>query len=276
MTAVGPAGRAVARRYVELLQGCLSRELFLAEEPHDVRLPDDLRQSLLPRLRENDWRLVTVGGDAERRGVGHDWPPFAETMVGRRRLDNLVDCLVDVLDSEVPGDVIETGVWRGGSAILMRGVLAAWADPTRRVWVADSFQGVPPPDPDRYPADRDVRLSGIPTLEVSAEAVRANFARYDLLDDRVLFLEGWFKDTLPDAPIESLALMRLDGDLYESTMDALKALYPKLSPGGYVIVDDYGGIEACRQAVTDYRAEHRITEPIHEVDWTGVYWQRQE
>ncbi len=88
------------------------------------------------------------------------------------------------------------------------------------------------------------------------------------------FLEGWFRDTLPNAPIESLAVIRLDGDLYESTTDALAALYPKLSPGGFVIVDDYGAFEPCRRAVDDYRATRGIDDAIEEVDWTGVCWRR--
>ena len=270
-----PADAALAGRYIELLIGCLSRELFIAEEAHDVRLDSEMAAQLIPRLRANQWRLVSIGGDPAGRSEGRDWPPFAETMIGRRRLDNLVDCVTNVLHDDVPGDLIETGVWRGGSTILMRGILAAWADRGRRVWVADSFQGVPPPDADRYPADRNVRLDGIATLEVSMESVQDNFARYGLLDEQVAFLPGWFKDTLSAAPIESLAVMRLDGDLYESTMDALVALYPKLSVGGYVIVDDYGGIEACRQAVTDYREAEGIAEPVVAVDWTGVYWRRE-
>ena len=270
-----PADPRRASRDIELLKGCLSRELFIAEEPHDVRLGPNVGEDLLAQLRTNRWRVVSIGGDVEGRREGRDWPPFAETMIGRRRLDNLVDCVTSALRDDVPGDLIETGVWRGGSTILMRGVLAAWGDGERRVWVADSFEGVPPPDAERYPADREVRLDGIATLEVSLEAVRANFDRYGLLDDQVVFLPGWFKDTLADAPIEALSVMRLDGDLYESTMDALRALYPKLSIGGYVIVDDYGGIDACRQAVSDYRRDEGISEPIRSVDWTGVYWRRE-
>jgi O-methyltransferase len=269
-----PADPALAARYIELLKGCLSRQLFIDEEPHDVDLDAAGVNQLLPSLRANRWRLVSIGGDPDRRLVGHDWPPFAETMIGNRRLDNLIECVTDVLSRDVPGDLIETGVWRGGSTILMRGLLAAWAEVGRRVWVADSFQGVPPPNAEHYPADREVRLDGIPVLEVSMQEVRENFARYGLLDDQVVFLPGWFKDTLASAPIDALSVMRLDGDLYESTMDALVALYPKLSVGGYVIVDDYGGIEACRQAVTDYRRGEGITDPVQTVDWTGVYWRR--
>ena len=155
----------------------------------------------------------------------------------------------------------------------MRGVLRTLGDPDRRVWVADSFEGLPVPDA-RYPADDGLDWSHVEVLKVGADAVRANFERYGLLDDRVRFLEGWFADTLPDAPIEQIAVLRLDGDLYGSTMDALSALEPKVSPGGFVVIDDYGGWEPCRAAVQDYRWDHGITAPIRTVDWTGVWWRK--
>jgi O-methyltransferase len=209
------------------------------------------------------------------REFGLDWPARAETMVGRRRLGHVGRCVADVLERDVPGDLLEAGVWRGGTTILMRGVLAAHGDTGRQVWVADSFAGLPKPDAAAFPADAGLDYSDHEQLSVGVQTVRENFARYGLLDDRVRFLVGWFKDTLPSAPVERLAVLRLDGDLYESTMDALQALYPKLSVGGYLIVDDYGALEACRRAVDDYRAAHGIDEPMHPVDWTGVYWRRE-
>jgi O-methyltransferase len=109
---------------------------------------------------------------------------------------------------------------------------------------------------------------------VSIDEVRSAFQKYGLLDDQVRFLKGWFKDTLPAAPIKQLAVVRLDGDMYESTMDGLVHLYPKLSPGGFLIVDDYGVVDSCRRAVEDYRRKHGIADPIMEIDGTGVYWQR--
>ncbi|MET0627409.1 MAG: TylF/MycF family methyltransferase [Acidimicrobiia bacterium] len=264
----------LATRYIELLQGCLSRSLFIDEEPHHARVGDALSSTQLATVREHDWEIVTIGGDRGERAEGRDWPPYAETMIGDRRLDNVVACVTELLADGIPGDLIETGAWRGGATILMRGILAAHGVTDRRVWVADSFEGLPAPDAARYPADEGVDLSGIDLLKVTAERVKANFERYGLLDDQVQFLEGWFRDTLPDAPIDSLALIRLDGDLYESTMDALTALYPKLSPGGFVIVDDYGAFEPCRQAISDYRDANGIDDPITEIDWTGVYWRR--
>ena len=104
------------------------------------------------------------------------------------------------------------------------------------------------------------------------ETVKANFDRFDLLDARVEFLPGWFKDTLPDAGIGQIALLRADGDLYESTIQILDNLYDKVAPGGFVIIDDYKSWPPCKKAVDEFRARHGIDAPIHDVDWTGVYW----
>ena len=212
--------------------------------------------------------------DVQRRGEGRDWPPSAHTMIGLHRLNNLQECVETALRERVPGDLLEAGVWRGGASIFMRGVLQAHGVKDRRVWVADSFAGLPPPDPVKYPHDAGINLHEFSELAVSQERVKENFARYGLLDDQVRFLRGWFRDTLPTAPVERLAVLRLDGDLYESTTDTLTHLYPKLSVGGFVIVDDYGAVPACRQAVHDYRQAHDITDPVVQVDWTGVYWRR--
>jgi O-methyltransferase len=222
------------------------------------------------RLRGWSRRLART-----EREFGIGWPAHAETMSGLRRLDNAATCVARVVHNRVPGDLLEAGVWRGGTTILMRAVLAAYDDDVRKVWVADSFQGLPKPDAEAFPADAGLDFTAHENLSVGVQQVRANFARYGLLDDRVEFLAGWFKDTLPNAPVDRLAVLRLDGDLYESTMDALQALYPKLSVGGYCIIDDYGAFSACRRAVDDYRAMHGITDEILPIDWTGAYWQRE-
>lgn len=109
---------------------------------------------------------------------------------------------------------------------------------------------------------------------MGVELVKHNFRRYGLLDDQVEFLVGWFKDTLPTAPIDRLAVLRLDGDMYESTRQAIEALYPRLSVGGYCIVDDYGDIPGCPQAIHDYRQANGITDEIVDVAGRGVFWRR--
>lgn len=213
--------------------------------------------------------------NVQTRAVGRDWPPTAHTMIGLERLNNVQHCVETVLKDNIPGDLCETGVWRGGATILMRGILQAHGVRDRLVWVADSFAGLPPPNVEKYPHDRGLNLHRFPQLAVSLEQVQANFARYGLLDRQVRFLEGWFRDTLPEAPIQSLAVLRLDGDLYESTMDALTHLYAKVSPGGFIIIDDYNDIAACRHAVNDFRTQQGIHEAIVPIDWTGVYWRRE-
>lgn len=274
-----------ALRYLELLKGCLSRELFFDQEVVDVLPTTQWKygdvDEFWAMLDRQGWRLVRSPDSLEDRITGRDYPPTAETMMGRARLDNLQELTTRVLGEGVPGDLVETGVWRGGGVALMSGVLAAYGDEDRRVWACDSFQGLPEPDVERYPMDGTLVINDPGTkylmdkvLAVSVEEVRRNIARYGLLHDRINFLEGWFSETLPTAPIDQIALLRLDGDLYESTMDVLVHLEPKVSPGGFVIIDDYNGLEACSAAVTDYRAEHGIDDPIHEIDWTGVWWRK--
>jgi macrocin-O-methyltransferase TylF-like protien len=205
----------------------------------------------------------------------------ALTMVPAARLNNVQRCLEDVIKNEVPGDVIETGVWRGGTAIFIKAILRAYNADDRNVWVADSFEGLPKPDASQFPVEAQAHDSKIMQdvyhhFAVNLEDVKQNFDRFGLLDDGVKFLKGWFKDTLPSAPITQLAVARLDGDYYESTMDSLVNLYHKVSPGGFVIIDDYGQDDwtYCRKAVDEFRTERGITEPMIRVDSTCHFWQK--
>lgn len=208
------------------------------------------------------------------RAEGRDWPSRAHSMIGVKRLENLRALTETALAEGVPGDLIETGVWRGGACILMRGLLAAHGVADRKVIVADSFEGLPPPDAERFPADAGDTHHAYRELAIPLEAVQAHFAAYGLLDSQVEFLKGWFSDTLPTLAGRRFALIRLDGDMYQSTIEALENLYDLLSPGGFVIIDDYGAIPACKTAVDQFRAERAIAEPMHEVDWTGVWWRK--
>jgi len=205
---------------------------------------------------------------------GKHWPLIGETMIGLKRLDNIQYCVEKVLKNNIPGDFIETGVWRGGASIFMRALLKINNVENRNIWVADSFEGLPKPDVKKYPQDRGDMYHIVDYLKVSLDQVKENFKKYGMLDDRVKFLQGWFKDTLSMAPIEKLAIMRLDGDMYQSTWEALNNLYPKLQKGGHCIIDDYA-LETCKQAVDDFRASNNIKSKIHEIDWTGIYWEKE-
>jgi O-methyltransferase len=231
----------------------------------------DLLSNVLDRV---GLELITRSNrtDEERR-VGTSWPRCAHTMIGEMRLDNLQRCVERVLDDSVPGDLMEAGVWRGGACILMAAVLAARGVTDRRVFVADSFQGLPPPDAKKYPQDAGDRHHERQYLRVTRSEVEENFRRYGLLSDQIVFLQGWFSETLPPAPIDRLAVLRVDGDMYGSTMDVLVNMYPKLAPGGFCVIDDYA-LPACRRATDDFRRMNEIASGLTEIDWTGVFWRK--
>ncbi|HEX8521924.1 MAG TPA: TylF/MycF/NovP-related O-methyltransferase [Tepidisphaeraceae bacterium] len=288
---------SAADRYLELLKKSLLNELYIENEARLIymllciisrqvveeevirdisRLRPEMVEQIRKARREGTpaftWKIPAEGGGTQAVNL-RDVTEFYHTMIGRPRIDNIHQLLNRVVSEGVAGDLIETGVWRGGATIFMRGFLAAHDIGERNVWVADSFAGLPDPT---LPEDQGIDFSADvhPILAISKEEVADLFARYDLLDDRVKFLEGWFKDTLPAAPIEKLALMRLDGDLYESTRDALVNLYDRLSPGGFVIIDDYGDFEGCRRAVDEFRQQRDITSTLTKIDWSAVWWQK--
>lgn len=237
--------------YLDLLKRCLTRTIF-----PDQRYGPDITKPL--------------PFDLDLRRVGRDWPTEAVTMVGLERLNTLQNAVESVIAEGIAGDLVECGVWRGGASILMRATLEACGDTGRSVWLYDSFQGLPRPND---PTDLDL-TDLTPYLGVSLDQVKKNFELFKLLDTRVNFVQGWFNDTLPVAQVQKIAVLRLDGDMYESTMVALQSLYPKLSSGGYLIIDDFGALPQCQRAVNDFRAKNGITSHIFLVDWTGAYWRK--
>jgi hypothetical protein len=234
---------------------------------------DLICDSLIGRLNQDPPlpRSEIRNYDEDYRANGWDWPSAAPSMIGARRMRNLRGECERVIAEGVPGDFMETGVWRGGACMMMRAVLKAYGIADRRVIAADSFAGLPPPS-DGLEADADSYLHNYAEFAVSLDEVKAAFARYGLLDEQVVFLEGLFKDTLPSAPVRALAVLRLDADMYESTMDGMVNLYGRLSPRGSLIVDDYYLFDAHRKAVDEYRAAHRIDDPIIRIDDFGGYW----
>jgi hypothetical protein len=231
---------------------------------------DLVRDSLIGRLNQ-DPPLPASKVDRyydDVREQGWDWPSKAPSMIGARRMENVRSECERVIRAGVPGDFMETGVWRGGACIMMRAVLKAYGITDRRVIAADTVAGFPTPTA----ADAGFEIAACEDFAVPLEEVKAAFARYGLLDEQVVFLEGLFKDTLPAAPVTALALLRLDGDLYESTRDGLVNLYPKLSPGGSLIADDYFLFAGHRKAIDEYRVGHGIADPIQRIDEFGGYW----
>ncbi len=254
--------------YLELLKKCVGNFIY----DDDLNL---LNGELA--VDSNTGRVITIHGgpcDSTEKHLGQVWPSRAHTMIGLPRLNNLQYCIEQALKDDIPGDLIETGVWRGGAVIFMRGVLEAYGVRDRQVWVADSFCGLPRADYDRYPKETRLEFNRCSQLEVSEEEVRRNFSRYGLLDDQVRFLPGWFKDTLPSAPITKLSVMRLDGDMYESTICALQSLYDRLCKGGFVIIDDYNAVESCNEAVHDFRSDRGIHSPLQRIEGAGAFWRK--
>ena len=287
---------SLEQRYLNLLKASLLNELYIENEARLLyieavlvakqsvdfnvireishRVPGLVQHLQAARMEGRPWWYWRLELNGEVKSINlRNGCEFTHTMIGRKRLDNLQQCLDRIRSEDIPGDVIEAGVWRGGASIFMRGYLAAYEIENRKVWVADSFEGMPKPT---LPQDAgyDFSPEKMPILAVSLEEVKEIFRRYGLLDDRVEFLKGWFKETLPHAPIGKIALARLDGDLYESTMDSLNALYHKIEPGGYLIIDDYGDFEPCRRAVDEFRDKFRISVPIETIDWSGVFWRK--
>lgn len=288
-----------ATRYLSLLKKSLINELYIENEariaqlafyalvqdtPPQQQLVRDFLQIERSEFYACALKVKPVGGGisvftpspdgVKEFDVFKNFAYTAHSMIGRSRMQNLHYCLDRIIAADVPGDLIETGVWKGGATIFMRGYLAAHGITDRIVWAADSFEGLPPPSL-AQDAGTDFSKDKFPYLAVSLEQVKALFARYDLLDDQVRFLKGWFKDTLPAAPIERLALLRLDGDMYESTMDALTHLYHKVSPGGFVIIDDYRSYPGCQQAVDEFRARHGIVDALLPIDGAAFYWRKE-
>jgi O-methyltransferase len=252
-----PAAEELRRAYLDLLKLCLcdlaaTSTMSVGAEPDGTVVSRELR------------------GEARQvRSAGMDWPLQGLTMVGLGRLDDLQSCVETVVREAIEGHMIEAGAWRGGAGILMRATLDSLGD-GRTVYVADSFQGFPAAD------ERDPDVAGLGAfdfLAVPLEEVRDSFARFGC-ERGVEFVPGFFEETLSGLAGRRWSLIRLDGDTYGPTRETLRWLYPGLSVGGYLIVDDYGSFEGCREAVEEFRSEHGIEEPLEKVDSTCVRWRR--
>lgn len=265
--------------YIELLKKCLidySKIGKFEHHPLPIVDPNWKTAILYPidkLLRKRYFALSKLKFVSERsRFFGEDWPAEADTMIGLQRLNNIEHCVRGLINEGIEGDLVEAGVWRGGAVILMRAMLKELNIKDRKVWALDSFEGLPTTT--GRSEDKGNELHKHRILKASLEQVKNNFHKYDLLDDQVEFVQGWFSDTLPIAPIYKIALLRIDADLYSSTMESLTFLYPKLSSNGFVIIDDYNSLPTCRKAVDDYRRREDIISPMIKIDKEAIFWKK--
>lgn len=188
------------------------------------------------------------------------------TVLTKGQLDLIENCILDLEARKIPGDIIEAGVWRGGAVILMLAVLKAHDIIERRIVAADSYEGIPRNHAFRHdPVDLwEDRWAA------SLEEVRSNIQRFGLLDGPVEFVPGYFRASLGALTDRRFALIRLDSDAHDSVAASLEHLYPLLSPGGTLIIDDWHLI-GCRIAVDSFRRRFGIQEPIVEEAGNG-YW----
>lgn len=245
--------------YLDLLSRTLTAWPYLRWEEQYLRRNPEEKPS---------WQKKRLSGP---RLHGLDWPVFAHTMVGRKRLDHLAELCVTVLRTPIPGDFVDAGTWRGGCAIMMSGALEEVGQ-DRRIFVCDSFQGLPKPDP-KFPEDMNDKHHEQAYLSVPMWEVEENFRSYDLLTEAVVFVPGFFEDSLPELKetAEEIALLRIDADMFGSTWTVLENLYDRVVSGGFVIVDDYN-LKGCRDAVNQFRIENDVTEELQAIDGQAVYW----
>jgi O-methyltransferase len=203
--------------------------------------------------------------------------PYSMTSV--ERMYALHAGIRHVAAAGIEGDVVECGVWRGGSSMLAASTLLALGDTERTLWLFDTFEGM------SEPGERDVAVSGDRMTDVwdqhrhdhesgllaysTIDEVRANMASTGYPPERLRFVPGKVEDTIPGAGPERIALLRLDTDWYESTRHELEHLYPRLAAGGVLIIDDYGHWQGARQAVDEYLATLDAPLLLHRIDYTG-------
>lgn len=203
--------------------------------------------------------------------------PYTNT--SNERIHGLIEATRFVIRNGIAGAFAECGVYKGGSMMVVALTLLSEGVDDRELYLFDTFAGMP------APGKEDVDYRGRAAIETfsqkrisdtsstwvnaSLQDVRQAIASTSYPMDRVHFIEGMVEDTIPETAPASLALLRLDTDWYQSTKHELVHLYPRVSPRGMVIVDDYGHFEGARRAVDEYFAENQIVPFLHRLDYTG-------
>jgi O-methyltransferase len=272
----------VEKEYKELLKrslmGCVSdwslNEIGVGKKDGYKKVAQWLFQKVLPK----SVKIVRISkGKEGMRESGSDSTLNCYTLVGYKRLDFLENALLSISKEEVEGDILEAGVWRGGASIYIKKLLDMLGQ-DRVLYCADSFEGMPKPKLSQDLKSGDGDYSEVEFYSVKLERVIENFKLFNALDDKVHFIKGWFSDTMPTLSenIQKISLLRIDCDLYESTNCVLSSLYPKVSSGGFIYIDDYNSWAGCKQAVDDFRRNQKIDTPLIQVDWSSVFWRKKD
>jgi predicted O-methyltransferase YrrM len=230
-------------------------------------------RELWRRVSSLDWVTSQITDAAMDLRDRFSADPFARlyrtvrpyTMSGNSRLRGLYSAVQQVVAGNVPGDVVECGTARGGSAALL-GLALKEAHAERTLWVFDTFAGIPPPTS----ADPDQDIAALYTGDFRGELgeVEELFRRLGIRD-RARLVKGLFQDTVPRCDVGPIAVLHLDGDWYESVKVCLDHLYDRVSPGGVIQIDDYGHWEGARKAVDEFMVARRLTGPLRYLDYTG-------
>lgn len=223
-----------------------------------IELKDKYLDLLIDCLTDNIFKIDDIS-DAWRKTGGKNYT-HAFTMTGLTRMKHTRQVVEAIINDGIEGDLVETGIWCGGQTILMQAILKLYGS-DKKVFACDSFEGLPPPDP-RYPVDNGDIHHTFDHLKVTREQVMDNFRKFDLFDDNVIFLKGWFEETTTDERIKKIALLRLDGDMYSSTIQVLENLYDKVADGGFIVIDDWT-LPGARRAVEDFRKRRGISGDIY-------------
>jgi O-methyltransferase len=196
------------------------------------------------------------------------------TMVRNRNLVNLYRLVQELGRRGVPGDIVECGTWNGGSAAMM--ALALSKDPTgakRSLWLFDSFEGLPPPGQLDGTLEQEHYFEG---LNKGSQAMVLEAFRKVLAPTHNLHVvKGWFEDTLPRAEVQQISLLHIDADWFESVKLVLDTFYDRVSPGGYLVLDDFDYWEGCKRALDAFCQERDIGKlEIQKVDRYGAFFRK--
>lgn len=251
---------------------CSKSDQTLSEnDDYKIKYLDTLEMILMNILYEEDTNGVMRGTT---------FPKYGLTMIGHRRMAHLRETIIEVLNNQIEGDILEAGCWKGGAMMYARAILNAYNGKDRKVYCCDSFEGIPRMDDAIYAMDRNAHNFDVLNNN-PVEKVIYNFKKLGL-NEGTIMVKGYFHNTFPKLKLNKLSILRLDGDTYNSTYISLLYLYPKLSIGGYIIIDDYIDWLSCRDATDTYRSEHNITEKIELIHYEngeilrGVYWKKEK